>query len=144
MPEVSDSIMIGKPTAEVFAAIENPEVQITYDGEMFKGVEKLTDGPIGKGTRFRGTFKGMGKVEYSYDEFEPNHLIQHAVKMPFGPFRHRFEITAEGDSSRLTQSISVEPNILGRIMWPLIMRRMMRSRVSTLNGLVKSYVERRA
>jgi len=144
MLEVSDSVTIAKPPPEVFAAIENPEVQITYDGQMFKAVEKLTDGPIGKGTRFRGTFKGMGKVEYTYDEFEPNQLIQHAVKMPFGQSRHRFEITPEGDSSRLTQSISVEPNILGRIMWPLIMRRMMRKRVSTLNSLVKSYVEGRA
>lgn len=144
MPTVSDSISISRPIARVFAALENPEVQVTYDGEMFRSVEKLTPGPIGKGTRFRGDFKGMGKVEYEYAGFEKDRLIEHAVKLPAGSARHRFEFTPEGTGTRLGQTIDVQLNLLGRILWPLMMKGMMGSRVRTLNGLVKQHVEANA
>lgn len=143
MVEVNDTIEIDRPVNEVFGALADPNVQITYDGDMFRAVEQLTPGTIGKGTRFRGKFKGMGWVEYAYDEFEPNRLIQHGVRMPFGVVRHRFEFSSIGQRSRLVQRIAVQPNLLGRVLWPLMIRRMMQNRVRTLNGLVKRYVESR-
>ena len=69
MVEVNDTIEIDRPVNKVFGALADPNVQITYDGDMFRAVEQLTPGTIGKGTRFRGKFKGMGWVEYAYDEF---------------------------------------------------------------------------
>jgi len=141
MQSVSDTVSINAPVSSVFAALADPEVQIRYDGEMFKAVEKLSPGPIGPGTRFRGRFKGMGNVEYSYDEFVDSQLIQHAVKMPFGAASHRFEFRPDTDGTTLAQSISVRPNLLGKIMWPLVMKRMMTKRVRTLNRLVKGYAE---
>ena len=35
-----------------------------------KAVEKLTDGPLGKGSRYRGKFKGFGTIEYEFAEFD--------------------------------------------------------------------------
>ncbi|HUP84454.1 MAG TPA: SRPBCC family protein [Acidimicrobiales bacterium] len=141
MPSVSDSIQIQRPVEEVFSALADPQVQMRYDAEMMRANEQLTAGPIAKGTRFRGKFKGMGSVEYTYEEFEPNRLIQHHVKMPFGRMHHRFELGADGDGTRLNQSIKIEPNALGSILWPIMMKRMMQKRVETLDGLVKRFVE---
>jgi ligand-binding SRPBCC domain-containing protein len=139
---VEDAVEIDQPVTEVFAALADPNVQIAYDGDM-KAVQQLTPGEIGKGTRFKVKLKGMGWVESSYDEFDQDRLIQIGVRLPFGPLRHRFDLTPTGQGSRLTQRISVEPNLLGRVMWPLMMRRMMQKRVQTLNALVKKFVESR-
>jgi hypothetical protein len=114
---------------------------MTYDGEMMRSVEQLTPGAIGKGSRFRGDFKRMGKVEYEYADFEQDRLIEHAVRMPFGSARHRFDFADAGSGTTLTQTITVRPNLLGRIAWPLMVKRMMSKRVQTLNGLVRDYVE---
>jgi uncharacterized protein YndB with AHSA1/START domain len=141
MPSVSNEITIARPVDVVFGALADPKVQTTYDSEMMRSVEQLTDGPIRQGTRFRGDFKGMGKVEYEYSQFEPNRLIEHAVQMPFGAMRHRFEFELQAGSTRLTQTIEARLNLLGQILWPLMMQRMMSKRVATLNGLVKRYVE---
>ena len=61
MPNVTDTTYIDRPPATVFAALENPETQVTYGHDTFRSVEKLTRGPIGMGTRFRGDFKGHGR-----------------------------------------------------------------------------------
>jgi hypothetical protein len=143
MARVSDAVLIDRPPDVVFAALANPAVQMTYDGEMLRSVEKLTPGPIGKGTRFRSEFKGMGNTEYDFAEFdEPDLLEVHVGKVPFGALHHRFEFMPQGTGTRLTQSITVTPNLLGRLLWPLVIRRMMSARVQTLSGLVKQYAER--
>src|SRR5688572_21682633 len=113
MPSVSGTVVIQRPPASVFAAIEDPKVQMTFD-PMFRGVEQLTPGPIARGTRFRGDFKGMGKVEYEYADFEPGRRIVHAVRMPFGGMRHAFELAPEGaTATQLAQSMDAELNLLG-------------------------------
>ena len=141
MPEVEATVDIPHPVQKVFAALSDPNTQMTYDGEMFKAIEQQTPGPIGRGTRFRGKFKGMGWLECMYDEYEEERLIQVAVKMPFGAARHRFEFQPTDQGSRLIQRMIVEPNLIGAVLWPLMVRRMMQERVRTLNSLVKRYVE---
>jgi ligand-binding SRPBCC domain-containing protein len=142
MVGVEDATEIDRPVTEVFAAFADPNVQIAYDGDM-KAVQQLTPGEIGKGTRFKVKLKGMGWVESSYDEFDQDRLIQIGVRLPFGALRHRLDFTPTEQGSRLAQRISVEPNLLGRVMWPLMVRRMMQKRVQTLNALVKKFVESR-
>jgi uncharacterized protein YndB with AHSA1/START domain len=141
MPSVTDTTYIDRPPQIVFAALEDPETQVRYDHDTLRSVEKLTPGPIGMGTRFRGDFKGMGKVEYEYAKFELGHLIEHAVKMPFGEARHRFLFEQSTDGTRLAQTITVAPNLLGQLLWPLMIKRMMENRVRSLNERVKVYVE---
>ena len=141
MPEVEATVDIPRPVQKVFAALADPKTQMMYDGEMFMAIEQLTPGPIGRGTRFRGKFKGMGWLECTYDEYEVGSLIQVAVKMPFGAARHRFEFQPTDQGSRLKQRMIVETNLIGAALWPLIVKRMMQKRVRTLNGLVKQYVE---
>lgn len=141
MLEVSQTVVISSSPAEVFAALADPQIQIRYDSATYRSSEQLTSGPIGKGTRFRGKFKGMGSVEYEYDEYKEDSLIQHYVRMPFGAARHRFEFEPVDGDTRLTQWMRIEPNALGRILWPVAIKRMMVKRLTELNGRVKRYVE---
>jgi hypothetical protein len=116
-------------------------VQITFDNEAFRSVEMLTPEPIGLGSRFRGDFKGMGKVDYEYAAYEQDRLIEHAVQMPFGAARHRFDFEPSDGGSRLVQTMTLRPNLLGWVLWPFILRRAMRNRLRSVNGLVKQHVE---
>jgi hypothetical protein len=83
----------------------------------------------------------MGKIEYEYSEFGQNRLIEHSVKMPFGFMRHRFVFEPANSGSRLTQSIIIELNVIGKILWPLMMKSMMVKRMRKLNGLLRNYLE---
>ena len=141
MKSLKQSIKIKGPINSVFEALADPNNQMKFDNEMMRSCEKITDGPIEKGTRFRGNFKGMGIVEYGYSEFKQNSIIEHAVKMPFGSFHHRFNFEASNDETVLTQTINLELNLLGKVMWPLMMKNMMTKRIKTLNVLIKQYIE---
>ena len=141
MKTVQDSIEINAPVHQAFEALADPAQQMKFDGDMMLSCEKISDGPIGKGTRFRGRFKGMGTMEYSYSEFIPDQLIEHAVQMPFGSLRHRFQFEANGGGTRLTQQATLQPNFAGKIMWPLMMKNMLSKRLQTLNVLVKGFAE---
>jgi uncharacterized protein YndB with AHSA1/START domain len=141
MKSVEKSTEIKGSVNRVFEALANPENQMKFDGDMMRSCEKISEGPIGKGTRFRGDFRGMGKMEYEYSEFTENSLIEHAVRMPFGSMKHRFRFEPTSDGTRLTQTIVLKPNIIGQIMWPLAMKGMTSKRMQTLNGLLKQYVE---
>jgi uncharacterized protein YndB with AHSA1/START domain len=138
---VTGGVAIQSPPHDVFAALADPQVQMTYDGEMMLAVEKLTAGPIGKGTTFRGKFKGMGSVDYTYAAFDEDRLIEHSVRMPFGPARHRFEFFQEGTGTRLQQTITAEPNLIGRLLWPIVIKGQCDKRIATLNARVKRHVE---
>ena len=140
MPSVQDQIVIARPPETVFASLADPAVQMTYDAEI-RSIIQLSPGPVARGTRFRGDFKGLGQREIVYAELEPDRLIEHAVKLPFGAGRHRFELRPEGEGTRLVQTITLSPNVLGRILWPLFISRMLTKRVSSLNGLVKAHAE---
>lgn len=141
MKTIQQSVDIHGPVEKAFAAMADPKNQMQFDSEMMRKCEKISEGPIGKGTRFRGTFKGMGEMEYEYSDFKENSTIEHAVRMPFGFLRHRFEFKPTPNGTQFTQSMNFQPNFFGKIMWPVAMKGMMTKRLNTLNGLLKNYIE---
>ena len=142
MPSVSAATEIDRPPEIVFAALADPLVRLSYDRATLRSVEQLTPAPIGQGSRFRGDFRGLGMLEYEYTAFEPGRLIEQALQLRVGRVRQRFQFRPSGRGTRLIQTITLQPNILGRLLWSLLTRREMTRRARTLNALVKQYVER--
>jgi Polyketide cyclase / dehydrase and lipid transport len=54
MARVSGEILIGRPVEEVFDYVADQRNEPIYNPQMLQS-EKITDGPIGVGTRFRAT-----------------------------------------------------------------------------------------
>src|SRR5438105_785259 len=104
MFKISESIVIERPPEEVFPNAADPFVQLKWDPETLKHVEKLTPGPLEKGARYRGTFKGLGVLDYEFVEYEPNRRFVHHSMLPFGKGEHRFEFEPVAEGTRLTQS----------------------------------------
>ncbi len=139
MFRVSESAVIERPPAEVFEVAADPYEQLKWDPGTLKSVEKLTPGPLGRGSRYRGEFKGFGTVEYEYDEFEPGRRFTHHTLMKIGEVRHVFEFEAVPEGTRLTQSIVAEPRGMGKLMAP-IMKVMMGRRLRVINSELRQYL----
>ena len=60
MPEVTESIDISKPMAEVIAFVEDPTKTTLWQSNMIE-YDKLDEGPVDKGTRYRGTSRVAGR-----------------------------------------------------------------------------------
>ena len=90
---LSESRIIKRSPTEVFDTAADPLTQLKWDPSMLQSVEKLTPEPLGRGSRYRGIFKGMGTVEYVFEEFEPGKRFSHHTIMPmaemisYGPIR---------------------------------------------------------
>ncbi len=134
-----NSVEIAAKPMTVFLAIADPKVQMTFDKD-FEAGEKLTEGPIGRGTRFRGRFKGMGSVEYEYSGFEPGRLIESTVKTPMGRLHHRFEFAEASVGTRLVQKMTGDLNLLAVVILPF-MKGGLEARTRVLNTRIKAYAE---
>ena len=139
MFRVSESAIIERPPAEVFGVAADPHEQLKWDHGTLRSVEKLTPGPLGRGARYRGDFRGFGTVEYEYDVFEPGQRFTHRAAMKIGDVRHTFEFEEVPEGTRLTQSIVAEPKGMGKLMAP-IMKVMMRRRLRAINSEVRRYL----
>jgi uncharacterized protein YndB with AHSA1/START domain len=136
---VSESAVIERPPAEVFEVAADPYEQLKWDPGTLKSVEKLTPGPLGRSSRYRGEFKGFGTVEYEFDEFEPGRRFTHYTEMKIANVRHIFEFEAVPEGNRLTQSIVAEPKGMGKLMAPII-KVMMKRRLRTINSELRQYL----
>lgn len=139
MRVVTRDVIAASPEA-VFDAAVDPETQLRWDAGSLLEVHKLTPGPLAKGSRYRGRFKGMGTVEYEFAEFDRPHRFTHRTRVPFGVMSHQltFDSVTEG-GTRLTQEGWLEPNLIGRLMAPVI-GRMLRRRLPTVAQELRAYL----
>jgi hypothetical protein len=120
MRTVTETAVIERPQAELFQAAADPERQLVWDSGTLKSVEKLSPGPLGRGSRYRGGFKGFGTVVYEFAEFEAPRRFAHLARMPMGEMRHTFTFEPANQGTRMTQTGELRPNLLGRLMGPMI------------------------
>jgi len=134
---------IAQPIEVVFETLVDPERQVEWDVGGLHTVEKLTPGPLGKGSRYRGTFKRMGKVDYEFSEYDPPRRFAHLARMPAGSSSHVLTLEEVPGGTRLHQVIEVEPNLFGKIAWPVFLRSMIAKRIDTVGRSVEEYLARR-
>jgi hypothetical protein len=136
---LSESRIIKRSPTEVFNTAADPLTQLKWDPSMLQRVEKLTPEPLGRGSRYRGDFKGMGTVEYEFEEFEPGKRFSHHTIMPMADIRHIFEFEAVSEGTRLTQSMKVEPKGFYKLITPM-MKRMMSKRMKVIFTELNDYL----
>ena len=139
MYRIVESTIIERPVAEVFDVAADPHKQLAWDTGMLRSVEKLTQGPLGQGARYRGDFKGFGLVEYEFVEYEPGRRFAHRARMPMGEMRHIFTFEPAPEGTRMSQEGILTPNLAGRLMWPLMMRRMLSKRFREISTKIRQH-----
>jgi uncharacterized protein YndB with AHSA1/START domain len=120
MIKVSECSVVHRPPEDVFAIAADPNKQLKWDRDNLRDVEKISPGPLGRGARYRGDFKGVGTVEYDFVEYDPPRLFAHHAAMKIGEMTHTFRLEPIPEGTRLTQVAELVPNLLGRIMAPAL------------------------
>jgi carbon monoxide dehydrogenase subunit G len=113
---------IAAPPSEVFRCITDvPNWANTISG--IKHVEVLTDGPIGKGTRFRETrimFKKEATEEMEIVDWQEGKSYSVGCESCGARYLSRFDVEAQGDGSDVTMTMDVQPvTFMAKLMSPL-------------------------
>lgn len=140
MVEINETATIAAPVERVFAAASDPNEQLRWDSNTLRSVEALTPGPLVAGARYRGRFKGFGTVEYEFAEFDAPQRFAHVARMPMGRMTHRFTFKPVDGGTEITQTGSLDPNLLGRLLSPVV-RAMLGKRFRLIADELSRYVD---
>jgi uncharacterized protein YndB with AHSA1/START domain len=149
MPVVEESVVIARPPQEVFNFLSKFENIAVFDSSVTAS-EQVGDGPVGKGSRGRGSSKVMGRkfdwtIEYA--EFDPpRRIVSRAVE---GKLDFTVTLTMEpaDGGTRLTQRIDAASGlggIFGKVADPLVERaqgRTVRANLETLAEYLEEHPE---
>ena len=139
MATVKFSSTIGRPAEDVFDLVAN----VGRNPEWcpgFTGAERLTAGPIGRGTAFRTAMRGMGDLEIRITEYERPRRLWFVGAASAVEIGHGFVFTPDGAGTRVDQRIDVRPKGLLRLAAPL-MALTLKRRILTNTAALKAYLE---
>jgi uncharacterized protein YndB with AHSA1/START domain len=118
--------VVARPIEEVFAFLANGENDPKFSPRV-QEIRKITDGPIGVGTRFASTVKDAGmttKREFELTEFVAPTKIRWAersknvVTAPAGGY----DLAPDGDGTRVTIFNELEGHGFGKLIVGLALR----------------------
>ena len=139
------SILFHRPVQEVFDFLSDFQNGSQWQSGL-QGVGRITEGPIGVGTRFTSVRKAMGRRMESgieFTAFEMNKKF--AIKSYSGssPFKQTFLFEKEGEDTRVNTTFEVELGGLMNLAEPLVaprIRREMKADFDTLKEIIESRV----
>jgi carbon monoxide dehydrogenase subunit G len=112
--------VVARPIAEVFAFLANGENDVKFSPRV-QEIHKITDGPIGVGTRFASTVKDAGmttKREFELTEFVAPTKIRwaerskNAVTATVGGY----DLAPDGEGTRVTIFNELEGHGFGKLV----------------------------
>jgi carbon monoxide dehydrogenase subunit G len=118
--------VIARPIEEVFAFLADGENDVKFSPRV-QEIRKLTDGPVGVGTRYASTVKDAGmttKREFELTELAAPTTIRwaerskNAVTAPVGGY----DLAREGDGTRVTVFNELEGHGFGKVVVGLALR----------------------
>jgi carbon monoxide dehydrogenase subunit G len=125
MIEAHGNTEIERPATEVFDYLADAR----NEPEWLPGaerVEKVSEGPVGLGTRFSGTYARAGTVELELVEFEPPRRVTFRARSRIVHFDDAVELS-EGDGRTVLRAVmTAQPQGLMRLAAPLMERTMRR------------------
>lgn len=122
---VKGQMVIERPLAEVFDFVADERNEPKYNPEMTVA-EKVTDGPVGVGTRFHSVMAGRGgpaEMTIEFTEFErPRRIVEttHVSHVMDIVGELRFEPVAGG--TKMTWQWDLRPRGLYRLLGPIVRR----------------------
>ena len=122
MARIKGEIVIDRPVEEVFAFVADQTNEPSYNPRMVRA-EKITPGPIGKGTRFRSAVTSMGRTAEMLIEFtsyEPPTLLASTTTMHQLDIDYMLTFAPDGSKTRMRWSGQVRPKGAYKVMSPLI------------------------
>lgn len=147
MPVIEESVFIARPPQEVFDFLNRSENVPVWDSSVVQA-EQIGDGPVGMGTRFRGTSKILGRhfdwVTETMEFEAPTKTVIHSVEGKFD-FTITNILEPEGSGTRLTHRVDADSGlggVFGKLADPLVQKahtRTVRANLETLADLLAEH-----
>jgi hypothetical protein len=141
MPVITNSVRVRCTPEEAFDFLSDHRAELEWNPRC-RAMEKLTDGPVGVGTRYRAKWKGSPHVELETVAFDrPHSWTTHNG----GPLEVRFTCTVEPDPVGTRLQVEFEPTPHGplRLVFPLLLRSLRRDELANMTHL-REALERRS
>lgn len=139
------SILFHRPVQEVFDYLSDFQNGPQWQTGLL-GVGRITEGPIGVGTRFTSVRKAMGRKMESgieFTDFELNKKFTIKSYSGSSPFKQTFVFEDTGDGTRVNTVFELELGGLMNLAEPLIapsVRREMKADFENLREIIESRV----
>lgn len=124
MAHIEGEVLIRRPVEAVFDYVADERTEPRYNRNML-GSEKVTDGPIGVGTRFRASVRAGRRalpMDIEYTGFERPHLIASTTRMATADFSGTLTFTPTPSGTRLRWSWQTRPKGAVRLVAPVLTR----------------------
>jgi len=141
---IEGEIVIGRPIDEVFDFVADERNEPTFNPRMVH-VEKVTEGPIGTGTRFIATTQSMGRrfdITVEFTSYQRPTRLESTSRAASVQTRGWLSFEPHPDGTRMRWSWDVEPTGPSRLLTPLINRVGTRQEVAIWSSL-KRHLESR-
>jgi uncharacterized protein YndB with AHSA1/START domain len=121
---IEGEIVIGRPIEEVFDFVADERNEPTFNARMLRA-EKVTQGPIGTGTRFLATMKSMGRtfdITIEYTAYQRPTRLGSTSSTSSADTRGALTFEPHPGGTRMRWSWDVEPKGVSKLLTPLINR----------------------
>ena len=137
MAKVNGAILINRPVEQVFDYVADQRNEPIYNPRMLQS-EKITDGPIGVGTRFRATARSGRRVAEMLIEITEYHKARRLgsrTTMSSVDVNGGLTFEPVDGATRMSWSWEVSPRGPLRLLGPLVARLGRRQEQTIWNGL---------
>lgn len=142
MVHIEGEIVIDRPVGEVFDFVADECNEPRFNPQM-RRAEKISDGPIGAGTRFRAEMISMGRpveMEIEFTGFERPRRLASTTHMSSMDVRYALTFEPVPEGTRMRWSGDLEPRGILKLMGPIVAR-MGRRQESRIWGSLKHLLE---
>ncbi|CAN5233605.1 hypothetical protein BH18ACT5_BH18ACT5_08030 [soil metagenome] len=140
MALISNSVTIGCTQEEAFDYLSDSRNELEWNPGI-ESIEKITDGPVGLGTRYRAKWKSSPHVVVEVIEFErPHRWTGHNGGPVEVTVRCRLESVAEG--TKLFADFEALPHGWFKLIFPLFLMRLRKEERANMTR-IRETLERR-
>jgi hypothetical protein len=139
MTVLENSVLIERPMGDVFDYAVDMRNELTWNPQC-RSMEKITEGPIGLGTKFLAKWKQSPLIEVTCTKFERPQVWEYTNG---GPLAVVFEVSlsAQDRGTRLSSRFDVRPHGVMRLFFPVVLRSLRRAEQRNMASIKKALEE---
>ena len=122
MAQIEGEILIDQPVDVVFDYVADQSNEPHYNPHMIRA-EKITPGPVGKGTQFRSAVASMGRTAemlIEYTGYDRPTLLASTITMAQADFSYLLMFEPAAAGTRMRWAGQVRPKGAFRLLGPVI------------------------
>ena len=124
MAHIEGEIVINRPVEEVFDVVADERNEVRYNPRLL-WVEKISSGPIRRGTQFRAATKTMGRpveMTIEFTDYERPRRLASLTYLPTMEIQGTLSFDPVPEGTRMRWSWELQPRGVLRLLAPLIAR----------------------